>query len=218
MSFAIMAHQSRTTHAATLSRLLTAPIIWDRGLGENDTGDRAWAHLIEHSDDEWLTVIQDDALPVEGFLTHYQQGLASRPEGAEAFSWYLGTSRPPSWQRRVTDALESAGDAAWLTSTQLLHGVAVTLHRTHVHPMLQAVKANRKAYDFRIGDYLHRHKLLVHYPVSSLVDHADNGSLVGHDKGPRKAHQLGAPQWNTLTHPIGAPQRGQGRGHAMGGR
>lgn len=197
-----MAHPSRADQAQHLSELLEAEIVWDRGLGENDTGDRAWQHLAEHSDDEWLTVIQDDTQPIPDFLTHYQQGLHNRPNGAEAFSWYLGTSRPPSWQNRIIEAIEQAEGAAWLVSPQLLHGVAVTLHRSHVPPMLEAVKANRKTYDYRIGDYLKRHKVTVHYPISSLVDHADTGSLVGHDKGPRKAHHLGAPEWNTFTKAI----------------
>jgi len=199
MPTCIMAHPNRQAEAEHLAHSLHAPIIWDRGLGENDTGDRAWEHALT-LDGEWVTVIQDDAQPIIGFLNHLEQGITNRPEDAQAFSWYLGTARPPQWQTRITKALNT--DTAWLVCPQLLHGVAVTLHRSHVTPMLQAVHGSQKAYDYRIGHYLRRQRIPVYYPASSLVDHKDEPSLLGHDKEPRKAHRLGAPEWNQRTKAI----------------
>lgn len=203
LSVAVMAHPARTQHAWWLARELAAPVIWDRGAGEWDTAARAWAAF--DPDATHHVVVQDDAIPVPGFLEHATAAITARP--ISPISFYLGRSRPPGMQRRIMQATLAADQQklAWLRLRDMLHGVAIALPTADVLPMLDWAASSRRPYDERLGAWYRRLGTVVQYTWPSLVDHADGPTLVAHhDRQPRTGGRVawrhGTPDtWETAS-------------------
>ena len=68
-------------------------------------------------------VIEDDAIPVEGFSEMVSQWCERFPD--DLISFYLGTGRPREWQAAVDRQLETAYD--YITLPKLIHGVCYSL-------------------------------------------------------------------------------------------
>jgi len=197
ISAVVMAHKDRIHHARALAADVGARIVWDRGLGENDTGDRAWQAT--SLDADWAVVLQDDAVPVPYLLQTLQAGLRGAPRTCVGL--YVGTSYPqPSG--RVSAGVEEARrrGASWLEHPSLLWGVGVAIPVEHVGPMLEFVEHSTLPYDRRIGSYFKHIKRPVRYTFPSLVDHRDEPTLLSPADGPRVlprvAHEFGVPEWN----------------------
>jgi hypothetical protein len=201
LSVAVMAHPARTQQAWWLARELDAPIIWDRGAGEWDTGARAWAAFTDTATHH--LVIQDDAIPMPRLIEHAASAIAARP--SSPISFYLGRSRPPGMQRRIMRATLGADEskAAWLHVNDMLHGVAIALPVVDIAPMLEWAQTSHRPYDDRIGTWYRRQGADVEYTWPSLVDHADLPTLVDHADGDdrpvgRVAWRVGKPKsWHT---------------------
>src|SRR5690606_1570086 len=88
ISAVVMAHPKRLHHARALAADGGARLVWDRGLGENDTGDRAWQAT--NLDADWAVVLQDDAIPVPWLRQTLQDGLQKAPRTCVGL--YVGTS------------------------------------------------------------------------------------------------------------------------------
>jgi hypothetical protein len=204
LSLMVMAHTSRQAEASELAQRLGARISMDDGSrGETANGDRAWAAHDPGSD--WALTLQDDALPIDGFLGHALAALAHAPPTAVSF--YVGTGRPmqPRVARAATKADKSG--AAWLSCYQLLWGVAVAMPTHHIDHFLAWAKDRTEPYDTRVGAYWHEQGVPIRYTWPSLVDHADGPTLLAHPWGPpkaaRKAWRLGAADtWDTNVVPI----------------
>lgn len=148
------------------------------------------------SDESHALILQDDALPVDGFLPMAEAAAAEHPDSP--ISFYLGTSRPPHWQRFIRFAVFEADEhgATWFTCSELLHGVAVAIPTRYLCPLLDWCEHTTLPYDERLGAWFRLNGHEIRYTWPSLVDHADEGTLVDHDDGqhrndPRKAWRTG---------------------------
>ncbi len=195
----VMAHPKRADAATSLAERTGARIVWDVAGDEWDTGARAWS-AISPGADRGL-VLQDDALPIDGFAEHLEAVAEHAPR--TAVSLYVGTGRPRA--ATVTNAVRRAQrhSATWLRSALLLWGVAILLPAEQIAGMLAWATGSSLIYDQRISTYYRtRLALPVHYCWPSLVDHADVEGLLHHDRPPaeRHAHHLGPPRrWDGPT-------------------
>lgn len=203
VSFAVMAHTSRLGHARDLAALTGATIALDGGaLGALRNGDNAWSTFDPAAD--WHVVLQDDALPVPGFVDHVRAALTVAPE--TAVSLYTGTSAPAHTVGpvRYATGLADQLDAAWLASDTLHWGVAVAMPTRHVPAFLAWAQGCGLPYDQRIGAYWAHQGAPVRYTWPSLVDHADGPTTVDHADGrprdaPRRAYRVGTrTDWDTV--------------------
>ena len=150
---------------------------------------------LAHASGERCIIMEDDAIPVEGFMEHAANWCSAFPNSLVSF--YLGTGRPPAWQARVDIALEQADDA-YITLPRLIHGVCYSIPANRVAAVLARIKAlggSDEGADFLIGRMFGGE---IVYPVESLVEHRDDGSIERHPDGEprierRVARALAAP-------------------------
>jgi hypothetical protein len=129
---------------------------------------------------ERCLILEDDAIPVEGFESLSEHWCDSFPD--RLISFYLGTGRPAQWQMRVDDALEHTTQA-YIVLPRLIHGVCYSLPVDGIGRVLDRLHrfgdADEGA-DFLIGRAWGRD---VVYPVESLVEHRDAESVERHPDG-----------------------------------
>lgn len=205
ISFAVVAHPARTIDA--LAKALPGDTVFcsdDFGIGADANHLRAWSATCGKNS-IWAAVLEDDALPVSGFLGQAKKALAAAPE--PVVSLYLGTSRPRRWQERIPAALAKADrtNAHWLTAPHAIHAVAVAVHADLREDWLDYAYDNQLPIDERISAWCVARGHRVAYTVPSLCDHADGPTLIQHrdDKprdAPRKAWRIGTREyWNSKT-------------------
>lgn len=165
---------------------------------------KVWQHLADHNTDEWSIVLEDDAIPCTNFRDQLEQALAAAP--APIVSLYLGTGHPVHWQPRIAQAIESAGNANWLTHHKLLHAVGVAT-RTDLLPL--SLNTNGVPIDSAISNWAVQQGHQVAYTLPSLVDHTDITSVITkrHNNrartNPRKAWRHGTrDQWTQEAVPL----------------
>lgn len=199
ISVAIMAHVVRQHQAHLLARQLGARLFLDSGeLGEVENARRAWSWG-QVAGADWHLVIQDDAVPIPRMHDHLNAGLSYYLPSPGLVSLYLGTSYPTHWQARIRRALDRAGDAAWIQSDHLLHGVAVAAPVSWIPAILH--HRSDLPYDEHLGQWARSAGHPIWYTRPSLVDHEDGPSLIEHPDRlgrtkPRRAWQVGIPAWN----------------------
>lgn len=199
MKIAIVAHEERAAMAEALMEQTGASFIsWDDGTkGAEQNHKAAWAWHHQHTDG-WALVLEDDALPVEGFLRQASAALSEAP--TQVVSFYLGQSRPPQWQPKIQDAIAKAdvNDAHWIIATHLIHAVAVAVKSELIPSMLNWVNQTPLPIDEAISHWARAHHKAISYTHPSLVDHADGHTLIKHrDKLPREAGRIA---WRTGSH------------------
>lgn len=146
-------------------------------------------------------IMEDDAIPVEGFAERVEMHVAEYPD--ELISFYLGTGYPKHWQDWVADALVNKGAIVsesdnWIMLPTLIHGVCYTFPPDQVQRIVDGLKRLNGSVpeaDTAIGKAWGSRVL---YPVESLVEHRDQGSVERHPDGqrrtePRVARFLAAP-------------------------
>lgn len=211
----VVGHVARLGMAETLAGAVGAEFVSidDGTLGCEGNHRRVWLHL-SHYNDPWSVVLEDDAVPVPDFRNQLQMVLASAP--SDVVSLYLGTSRPVWYQprgervaRRLQPAIAEAitraeaTDAAFITSLNLFHAVAVAIRTPLVQDMLNYTIALNRPIDYAISDWCEARSHTVAYTAPSIVEHRDSGTLFIHpDKqlrnSPRVAHRFGARNhWHT---------------------
>ena len=143
--------------------------------------------------DERCIIIEDDAIPVEGFYPMVQQWFDRYPE--TLISFYLGTSRPFEWQRWVDGAVDDAAKAGsdHIKFNGLMHGLCYSIPPNEIARVLEKMQPG--AADEAIGRAWGRE---VVYPVESLVQHRDGTPVERHPDGqvrdqPRVARKLAGP-------------------------
>jgi hypothetical protein len=182
MLIAIVAHHSRRAMANDLASKLEADSIFmdEHSAGANANHLRALSWAAEQSDR--VIIIEEDALPVDGFRDKAQDWLVRFPD--DMLSFYLGTGRPPQYQKEIAGMLVDAdrvcGDHIVLS--KLIHGVCYSPPQGRLARMLNAWNKTLAA-DYAVGEaYGGR----VVYPCYSLVDHADLPTVERHpDNEPR---------------------------------
>lgn len=122
IKFVVVGHHTRLGHAQRLAALLHAHLLVD-----DDNHGANWNHrrALEWAAEQTcrVVVLEDDAIPVHGFINKISDWLARFPDSL--ISFYLGTSRPPQWQPTVAAKLSSCRET--LTLPTLIHGVCYSI-------------------------------------------------------------------------------------------
>lgn len=195
----IVAHSARSGQARNLATRVGADAVClDSGqLGCDGNHDSAHHCLMSLGATTWSVVLEDDAVPVEGFRDQLAAALAAAP--SDLVSLYLGRLRPPQFQRSIAAAVSAADQsgADWIVSDRMYHAVGYAV-RT---PLLESL-TNFDApvpVDERITAWAMTSRLDVSYCWPSLVDHADWPSVITrHRDGARRAP--GRVAWRCESH------------------
>jgi len=181
IKFVVVGHHSRIGHAQRLAAMLNAHVLIDYGNhGANWNHRRAleWASCQPCR----VVVLEDDALPVQGFTDKVTEWLARFPD--DMLSFYLGTGRPPQYQLQIAECLIFADKtrADFITLPRMIHGVCYSVPPQHIERVLSRWDSSKPA-DYAVGD---AYGGAVVYPCYSLVDHADGEPVERHpDSAPR---------------------------------
>lgn len=209
LHIAIVAHKDRAVMAEKLASEVAADHVsldnGNRGAGANHRA--AWAWHVAHPAD-WAVTLEDDAIPCKDFRQQVTAALEQAP--AHVVSLYLGRSRPQGWQDTIERALKRAAlqRACFITDKHSLHAVGMATSRRTIQMMLYALTLY-SVYppDEAISLYTYRNQIDVAYTVPSLVDHADETSLIeGRMPCGRVAWKWGTRRkWTSETVPLIAP-------------
>lgn len=212
----IVAHERRAAQVPELEVRVGAHNVFmdndgPKGLGEWPNHRRAiiWAawHAMKNDHDH-VCIVQDDALPIDGFTGVLGWVLDTKPD--DMIGLYVGTHRPRD--RGVTEACAEADQrgARWLSHPELLWGVATAFPARYVPGMLVHADKSTRPYDLRLGRAWRAERGIkkpVLYTWPSLVDHRDEESVIagrGKAQGVRVARRVGDPRdtWAPLTDEI----------------
>lgn len=201
----VVAHRLRLAQAINLTNQLDITrtpgkcFIDDGFLGEWRNTRRAleWGR---QRDVSHVLVLQDDAVPVPGFMDHVHEAVRRRPD--DLISLYVGTGRPRAAE--VLEAVEEArrSHASWLVADGPIWGVGIVWPVHCVNSFLQWGDRwrHRLPYDQRALAWSQATGRRCYYTWPSLVNHADGPSVI---KGRshqlelvRVAHEVGVPDWN----------------------
>lgn len=201
----VVAHTARAEAAHTLMDTVQAAYLSmdDGTLGCNDNHKKVWAWLHNHREHhQWLTVLEDDAVPQPDFV--YQLNNALAATDADVVSTYLGRHHIPTldWEVRKQQAIDAADNAGahWIHSNHLLHAVAVSIRTTHTEAMWRHITKlpPMMPIDEALTHWILNNGLTVAYTWPSLCDHADTPTLFRHhDKLPRPPGRIA---YRTGTH------------------
>lgn len=127
---------------------------------------------------ERVVIMEDDAIPVQGFVAMAERIMADHPD--DAVSFYLGTSRPYHWQP-VVDRKIAASTTGMIRLPELIHGVCYSIPNHLLDRVLRGLRGlGRQAADEAVSGALGEP---VWYPVESLVEHRDQGTVEAHPDG-----------------------------------
>jgi hypothetical protein len=197
ISVAIMTHMDRRQNAKALKAKLDTmwfeevKLIYDTGIGEWDTGERA----IQYGEGlvDWHIVLQDDAIIDDAFFENVYCALLNVPERS-LVSFYLGKVKPYSDRVKLVFNRAIKVDASWISGSTLLWGVGIAIPTEQIpNVLVHARYYPRLLYDRRVGQYYLSKKMKVYYTTVSLVDHDYTlPSLTGHGntKSPRVCHKF----------------------------
>ena len=174
----IVAHESRLGKANNLFHEIQADRIFidDGTLGCEGNHRWAWSEVCRNAaDEEFLVVIEDDALPCNDFREQLDAALAKAP--TDIVSLYLGRSRPIQWQEFVRQAVSHANseNACWITANAMLHAVGIAMRGPElVESMLNRTSQMTRPIDDRITMWCRQFGHEVSYTFPSLLDHDDD--------------------------------------------
>ena len=198
----VVAHVDRINDAADLAHdLAPATIHLDDGrLGTYANHRRALAAAAA-TDATHAVVLEDDALPIPGFLEHAHHAIARRPE--HLIGLYVGTGHPRLVQSEIAETITTAGPFLTLPRQSTLRWGVGTIYPVAdlVHVIATADRLSAIAADRRLGAW-HGAQDRIVYTWPSLVDHADLAQVTpehGRRLAPRRAWRVGAPEWAEST-------------------
>lgn len=200
LSVQVMAHPSRKDMVTDLLHRLDRDVgvTWDEVNDRHDTGIRAMT-AYDPTCSHHL-VIQDDVLPCADLIAGAERALAWVPDGRPC-SLYLGAVRP--FRRAVAAAVETAGDASWITMKGIYWGPAVILPTHLIDEMADWYLSPRGSrttnYDRRMSVWFEKRGLDCWYSWPSLVDHRGDESLIRGRHAVRHAHRALGPAESALT-------------------
>ena len=191
----IVAHTARSDQAHALAETVGAAYLSmdDGTLGCEQNHRTVWQWMAEHTTTEWSVVLEDDAIPVDGFRHQLAQALDNAP--TPIVSLYLGRKRPPHWQDAIQTAIDDANrsNANYITAHNLIHAVGVAIKTELVPSMTDYCAGTKHPWDYRIGAWAQEHQHPISYLHPSLVEHADGHTIAHHpDRSPR---QPGRTAW-----------------------
>src|SRR5262245_3025519 len=176
----VVAHEARRRMALELAEATHAKVISIDGGTRKCGGNHrhVWTQLAQ-SGQAWLCVLEDDAVPVVGFLEQFEAALTCAPE--PIVSLYLGRDRPPQYQKAIERAIERADadpEVCWIVAPRLYQAVGVAMVAELVADMVTYTA--RKAYfpiDDAIASWALRNSYRVAHTWPSLVEHRDGPSV-----------------------------------------
>lgn len=181
IKFVVVGHHARRQRAQALAMCIGAHLLIDE---ENHGANWNHRRALEWAAEQpcRVVVLEDDALPVQGFTEKVTDWLVRFPD--DMLSFYLGTGRPPQYQKEIAGMLVDAdrvcGDHIVLS--KLIHGVCYSPPQGRLARMLSAWNKTLAA-DYAVGEAFGGRVI---YPCYSLVDHADGESVERHpDSAPR---------------------------------
>ena len=199
LTIGIVAHTSRAPEAKTLAHQVGADFISiDNGvMGCDDNHDHVMHHLAGLPS-TWSVVLEDDAIPVDGLRAQLDAALPLSP--APIVSLYLGQLRPPQHQADIRAAVEAAEgeDADWIVASRLFHAVGYAI-KTELLPGLLNHLSNWPV-DQHISEWAMQRGHTIAYTWPSLVDHADDETIVAHPDGQPRTPGRIAYQTGTKEH------------------
>lgn len=196
----VVAHTSRGRQARELARQVCADFVsLDNGILGCDQNHKAVQWHLAALPGDYSVVLEDDAVPVDGFGDQLRALLEVAP--APVCSLYLGRQRPPQYQRQIADAVDRAesGDANWIMADRLFHAVGYAI-RTDLLPSLLNFTTGLPSDEHVSAWAMNRLGAgQVCYCLPSIVDHADVPTVVDHPDGQprppgRTAWRVGARQ------------------------
>lgn len=205
----VVACHPRADAAHTLGEEIHAVYVSidDKTLGCDGNHRKVWDWLRNNTADaDWLVVVEDDAIPTQGFNTQLGAMLTASP--FPIVGLYLGTGRPPHIQSRLRSAVAQAEvkGASFITTDLVMHGVGIAIKADLVTDMLGYADTVKHPFDQRIRDWARRDNHTVGFCTPSLLDHADQATLFRHpdmqprSSVPRKAWRFGGRQtWTDRT-------------------
>lgn len=168
---AIVAHSSREKRVERLAQAIQAEFVTldngSRGPGNNHLV--AWEWLAENKG-LWSVVLEDDAVPVQGFREQLAAVLAVAPD--PVVSLYLGRGRPRQYQPAISQVITRPEH--FIRAPELLHHVGVAIRTSYLNSMLIALShqdLRRVPVDEAIGQWVRARNMLVSYCHPSIVDH-----------------------------------------------
>jgi GR25 family glycosyltransferase involved in LPS biosynthesis len=162
----------------------------DGSLGCTQNHARAWRqHATKPAD--WNLNLEDDAVPVDQFRDQLDKALKVAP--TPIVSLYLGGGYIGD---NLTEALldnANAIGAHWaVTQGVILHAVALAVRQEILAPMNEYLGAQTDAVDSMLSTWALSNSYQIGYSIPSLVDHADEKSLVTkYRRTPRRAFLTG---------------------------
>ena len=160
----------------------------------NANHDAVWSNLLA-ADRDWCVVLEDDALPVDGFRAFLPGVLASAP--APVVSLYTDGGHPGQIAVSLEAAHRDGREHGWWLTDRTWWGVGLAIRTELVADMLAYVAGDPgQPYDQRLRAWCKRRGHDVALTNPSLVDHADGPSLVWGEKRAgieRRAWSVGVP-------------------------
>lgn len=162
----------------------------DGSLGCTQNHARAWRQHATNPAD-WNLNLEDDAVPVEKFRDQLDKALEVAP--TPIVSLYLGGGYIGD---NLTEALlgnASTIGAHWAVAHgTILHAVALAVRREILAPMIEYLGTRTEAVDSTLSSWALSNSYQISYSIPSLVDHADEKSLVTkYRRTPRRAFLTG---------------------------
>lgn len=188
ISIGIVSDVRRQGMGTRLADLVDADFlsIDDGSLGCAQNHARAWRqHAMKPA--AWNLNLEDDAVPVEQFRDQLDQALKAAP--TPIVSLYLGGGYiRDNLTRALVNNAEAIG-AHWAVARgEVLHAVALAVRQEVLAPMIEYLGTQTRAVDSMLSSWALRNSYDIGYSIPSLVDHADEKSLVTNfRRSPRRA-------------------------------
>lgn len=198
----VTAHTSRLAAAEQLCANHDATMFLDDGTLGEPGNTRAALRWAETQDASHIIILQDDALPVEGFSDLARAAIAERPE--HIISYYLGTGRPAQIKATRLIRQAQAKGSRWINLGRLYWGVAWSLPTAYLPDLNTWLAHHDGPTDTAVGHWSRFSHAPCTHAWPCLVDHADGTSLIHDRTERRKAWSLAQPPHATDTEPPSA--------------
>jgi hypothetical protein len=219
MLIGVVAHVNREHLVTKLIREIDVDVIrWDDGIpsvaGCANNHIRVLQELNRCAGqrDEWCVVLEDDARPAPKFREQLEKALAVAE--TPLVGLYLGTGNPRGHtQQAISAAVYSAETTGshWITADWFMSTVGYAVKTSWLAALTSGLLSRGGPADNRINDWSHQVKFRTWYTQPSLVDHADEPSMIngahlalGDMVKPRQAWRFGTrDEWFARTVEMG---------------
>lgn len=188
----IVASEERREHALKLADDVDAEVI---SFDEKHKG-AEWNHYqvldwMKDGDREWTVILEDDAVPTEGFRDQLEMALPWAP--TPFVGLYLGRGRPPHWQAAVSAVI--AADVCWLTCDNMLNAVGYAVKTKLIPSLMDSLATSWETcstlpIDEAITEFGDDYRIPFCYTRPSLIDHMDITPVVKHSYGTPKEKRV----------------------------